>query len=277
MSEKARSDDQQAAAQTPVSRPGSRLAPGDVVGGHYAVEELLGEGGMAVVYRGRNTATGKACALKILHAQLGARPEFMRLFAKEAKVGSVIGESEHIVAVFDAGLDEARGLPFLVMEMCEGETLEHALERGPLPEGEAQAVLRQLGAALAQAHRAGVVHRDLKPSNLFLARDAAGKPLLKVMDFGIAKVLEEGAVRTATQIGTPAYTAPEQMGPTTRKLAAKQGINIARGVSPATDVWAVGLIAYELLTGQRPGQYWAIDTMTELPMKVAFEPIESAS
>ena len=258
---------------------GKATAPGigDVVGGHYVVVEVLAEGGMAVVYRATNTATGKSCALKILHAQLGARPEFVELFAKEAKVTTRIGDNEHIVTVYDAGIDEERGIPFIVMELCEGETLARALERGPLARGLVRTLLEQMAVALEQAHRAGVVHRDLKPSNLFLASGREGLPVLKIMDFGIAKVLEGEAVRTATHIGTPAYNAPEQMGSSTRKLAAKQGITIAPSVSPATDVWALGLIAYEMLTGELHGQYWGVETLSELPMKVAFEDLMPAT
>lgn len=255
----------------------SGLEVGDIIGGRYVIEELLGDGGMAVVYRATNSATGKQCALKILRAQLGDRPEFVHLFAKEAKVSSVIGENEHIVNVFDAGLDEKRGIPFIVMELLEGETLEDVLERGPLDIELTRELLGQLRSALEQAHQAGVVHRDLKPSNLFISTDRKGQPHLKVMDFGIAKVLEGEAIRTATQIGTPAYNAPEQMGSTTRKLAAKQGIVIASGVSPATDVWALGLLSYEMFTGDLPGQYWGVETLSELPMKVAFEEHEPAS
>lgn len=255
----------------------SGLEVGDIIGGRYVIEELLGDGGMAVVYRATNSATGKQCALKILRAQLGDRPEFVHLFAKEAKVSSVIGENEHIVNVFDAGLDEKRGIPFIVMELLEGETLEDVLERGPLDIELVRELLAQLRSALEQAHQAGVVHRDLKPSNLFISTDRKGQPHLKVMDFGIAKVMEGEAIRTATQIGTPAYNAPEQMGSTTRKLAAKQGIVIASGVSPATDVWALGLLSYEMFTGDLPGQYWGVETLSELPMKVAFEEHEPAS
>ncbi len=254
-----------------------KLAVGDVVGGHYVIDGVLDEGGMAVVYRATNSATHKQIALKVLHTQLGARPEFMHLFAKEAKVSAVIGDHEHIVQVYDAGLDEGRGIPFIVMELLEGETLEKVLEHGPLAPELARSVLEQLMGALDQAHQAGVVHRDLKPSNLFLTEDKHGNALVKVMDFGIAKVMEGEMIRTATQIGTPAYNAPEQMGSTTRKLAAKQGITIASGVSPATDVWALGLIAYEIFTGDLPGQYWGVETLSELPMKVAFEDHEPAS
>ncbi len=254
-----------------------RLKPGDVVGGHYVVDSLLDEGGMAVVYRAENSSTGKLCALKILHAQLGDRPEFVRLFAKEAKVSSVVGDNEHIVRVYDAGLDTERGIPFIVMELLDGETLEHMLEHGPLAPSLMRTLLVQLASALEQAHAAGVVHRDLKPSNVFIGTDKKGAPHLKVMDFGIAKVMEGEAVRTATQVGTPAYNAPEQMGSTTRKLAAKQGIVIAPRVSPQTDIWALGLLTYEMMTGDLPGMYWGVETLSELPMKVAFEEHAPAS
>lgn len=259
------------------ARKTERLSVGEVVGGHYVIDDILDEGGMAVVYRATNSATHKQIALKILHTNLGDRPEFMHLFAKEAKVSSVIGDNDHIVQVYDAGLDEDRGIPFIVMELLEGETLEKVLEHGPLSPELARVILEQLSSALDQAHQAGVVHRDLKPSNLFLTTDKHGEPFIKVMDFGIAKVMEGEMIRTATQIGTPAYNAPEQMGSTTRKLAAKQGITIASGVSPATDVWALGLLTYEMFTGDLPGQYWGVETLSELPMKVAFEEHEPAS
>ncbi|HZO12923.1 MAG TPA: protein kinase [Polyangiaceae bacterium] len=258
-------------------RSAASLQAGDIVGGHYVIEGPLDEGGMAVVYQARNAATGKPCALKVLQAQLSARPEFIQLFAKEAKVGSLIGDHKHIVTVYDAGLDEERRLPFIVMELLDGETLERVLERGALSRDVACQVFEQLGDALEQAHRAGVVHRDLKPGNVFLTRDSDGEPLVKVMDFGIAKVIEGEVLRTATQIGTPAYTAPEQMGATTRKIAARQGITIAGGVTPATDVWALGLLAYEIFTGLPPGHYWGAETLSELPMKVAFEELEPAT
>lgn len=258
------------------SKDGRVLGCGDVIGGHYRIEGVLGEGGMAVVYRARNTATDKACALKVLHAKLGARSEFMSLFAKEAKIGSVVGDSRYIVRVFDAGFDTERRLPFIVMELLHGLTLQQAMFQGHLGRAEVVCIMQQLGEALSQAHDAGVIHRDLKPSNIFLDQ-SHGQQQVKVMDFGIAKVVADEALRTATQIGTPAYTAPEQMGAATRRLAERQGIRIARGVCPATDVWALGLIGYEMLVGARPGQYWDVETMAELPMKIAFESLDLAS
>ncbi len=259
-----------------VQTKAQKLEPGDIVGGHYRIEERIDEGGMAMVFRATNTATHKTCALKVLHATLGDRPEFVQLFAKEAKVSSVIGDNDHIVSVFDAGLDD-RGIPFIVMELLEGETLERVLEHGPLSPQLMRPVLEHLSSALEQAHQAGVVHRDLKPSNLFITYDKSDQPWLKVMDFGIAKVMQGEALRTATHVGTPAYNAPEQMGKTTRKLAAKQGITIAANISPATDVWALGLLAYEMLTGDMPGHYWGVETLSELPMKVAFEELVAPS
>ena len=248
----------------------ARVAPGDLIGGRYQIESILGEGGMAVVYRARHVGTGRPCALKLVHAHLITRPHLVDMFIREAQVGSKIGPNPHIVDVFDAAADEVRRVPYLVMELLEGQTLEQWSERnGPMHPAMVRDVFEQLGDALGQAHRAGVVHRDLKPSNLFLTTDHKGQPLLKVLDFGIAKVLEDDNQRTATQIGTPSYAAPEQFGAMFRPLAEKQGITISAGVSPATDVWAMGLIAYELLTGAKCGHYWDTSNLAELPIKAA--------
>ena len=243
------------------------VAIGDIIGGRYRIEGLLGEGGMAVVYRARHLGTGRPCALKLVHAQLITQPNLVEMFIREAQVGSKIGPNPHIVDVLDAAADEARRVPYLVMDLLEGNTLETwCATNGPMPPALVRAVFEQLGDALGQAHRAGVVHRDLKPSNLFLTSDHHGQPLLKVLDFGIAKILENDGQRTATQIGTPSYAAPEQFGPMFRPLAERQGIVIAATVSPSTDVWAMGLIAYEMLTGATCGQYWDTATLAELPI-----------
>jgi TPR repeat protein/serine/threonine protein kinase len=253
------------------------LAVGDVIGGRYLVESILGQGGMAIVYRARHTTTGRPCALKLVSPHLVSRRELVDLFVRESQVGARIGAHPNIVDVHDAGVDEARRLPFLAMELLEGETLEDFVDnRGPLPLPLLRIIVEQLADALEQAHRAGVVHRDLKPSNLFLTRDRRGQPLLKVMDFGIAKILEVEVQRTATQVGTPCYAAPEQMGGTLRRVAEKQGVVIAASISPATDVWAFGLLVFDLLTGLPSGHFWGVETLTELPAKVALEEAEPA-
>jgi hypothetical protein len=258
--------------------PKAQVAPGDLIDGRYHVEDPLGTGGMAIVYRARHTGTQAPCALKLVHPHLVTRRELVQLLLKEARVGGRIGKSPHVVEVLDAGFDQARGVPYIAMELLEGETLEEWCERhGPMPPALVRVVFEQLADALEQAHRAGVVHRDLKPSNLFLTAGRRGAPVLKVMDFGIAKVLESESLRTATQIGTPAYAAPEQMGATMRDLASRQGIVVAASVSVATDVWPLGLIAYELLTGLPVGQFWGAELTAEIPVKAALYPRDAPS
>jgi serine/threonine-protein kinase len=251
-----------------------------VIGARYRIEALLGEGGMAVVYQARHTSTGKLCALKLVRPHLVSRPELLEMFVREAQIAGRIGEHPHIVNVYDAGVDEGRRIPFIAMELLQGQTLERFLEvNGRVPLGLFRVIAEQLGDALEQAHGVGVIHRDLKPGNLFLTADRRGKPVLKVMDFGIAKVLEQGVSHTATHIGSPVYAAPEQQsGSMFRKMAASHGITIAQGVSPATDVWALGLVAYELITGLTDGQYWAAaEAPNDLLMKITLGDTEPAS
>jgi serine/threonine-protein kinase len=246
------------------------ITVGDLVGGRYLVDAVLGEGGMAVVFRARHTGTHKVVALKVIHAHLAARPGLVQRFVQEARVGARIGSSPYIVEVFDSGLDDAKAVPFLAMELLTGESLQQMLDRGqPLPPDVSRAVLEQVAEALDQAHANGVVHRDLKPSNLFVGRDARGRVVTKVLDFGIAKLLEGDAGSTATEVGTPAYAAPEQLGQVFRDLARGQGIAVAREITPATDVWAFGLLAYEVLTGSGPGQYWGATTASDLSLRMA--------
>ncbi|MCC6644749.1 MAG: SUMF1/EgtB/PvdO family nonheme iron enzyme [Polyangiaceae bacterium] len=238
---------------------------GDVVGGRYQLEEVIGEGGMAVVYRARNTGTKRPCAVKLVRPRLLERPELIEMFVRECQVGHRIGDSPYVVDVRDAGVDEATGVPFMVMELLKGDTLDRVIEAGPSSQETVRLLLEQLSEALDQAHRAGVVHRDLKPSNLFLTHDRNGS-LLKILDFGIAKVRESDSARkTSTHVGTPAYAAPEQLGRLFRTKAAKQGLEVASEVSPQTDVWAMGLVAYDLLTGHPSGQFWGAESSFDFP------------
>lgn len=236
----------------------------------YELIELVGRGAMGEVWRARHSFTDADCAIKVLHADLATQRSLADLFVREARVGARLSEHPNIVQVKDAGLDGITGLPFLAMELLNGETLdEYRLRRGPVPWPLLADLVEQLGSAMTAAHGKRIVHRDLKPSNLFLEITVAGQPVLKVLDFGIARVLEEDAGRTATEAGTPAYGAPEQLGALYREMARERGVDIARHVSPQTDIWALGLVAYDLLTGSEAGAFWQCSTASELPIRIA--------
>ena len=250
------------------------IGAGDVIANRYRIIRVLGSGGMAMVYEAEHQLTGRRCALKMIHSHLARRPEFTALFLKEARVGSAIGGNPHIVEVFDADFDAERGAPFLAMELLEGETIGQWIDRqGPFTHSQSAGLFLQLASAFTQAHERGVVHRDLKTSNLFLVNNKGAPPTLKVMDFGIAKILGEGAQHTATQMGTPMYLAPEQMGAGLRQLAEKEGIHIATGVSVGTDIWSLGLLAYEMLTGLSVAQYWNSEISADLFLRVVLQPL----
>jgi serine/threonine-protein kinase len=223
------------------------LAPGSIFAGRYVVERPLGGGGMGSVFVAQHTATRRRVALKLMRPDLVTEAGMRDRFAQEAQVSSVI-RSKHVVEVLDAGVDAATGAPFLAMELLEGRDLGQLLrERGPLPADEAVRLLTQVARGLDKAHAAGVVHRDLKPENLFLCRDEDGSPLVKILDFGLAKFLQGSNAATTLAAGTPRYMAPEQLG--------------QAPVTPAVDVWAFGLIAFTLLAGQT---YWDVDSIAQL-------------
>ncbi len=220
-----------------------QLGPGTIVSGAYRIVRPLSEGGMGAVFVAEHVTTRKQRALKVMHGELLGDPQLRDRFIQEAQVGGRI-ESEHVVEVVDAGFDEALRTPWLAMELLEGESLYDKLERGAVPPAETNDLLQQLCHALGAAHRAGIVHRDLKPENVFISRSRrVGAPFaVKVLDFGIAKVVAEAkATRMATAaIGTPLWMAPEQTEASNR-------------IVPATDVWAIGLLAFRMLTGK---YYW---------------------
>jgi predicted Ser/Thr protein kinase len=249
-----------------------RFDKGSVIAERYEIGEALGDGGMGVVYTAKRVDTGEACALKFIRPELVASDKAVEKFLREAEITTRLGGHPNIVRVFEMGVDDKHGIPFLAMELLEGEELQGwAAKRQPLAPATLVAIFEQLGAALTEAHTAGVVHRDLKQTNLFIGATESGDIALKVLDFGIAKTLENSA-QTATIIGTPQYCAPEQLGATMRKMAAEKGYTIATGVSPATDVFAMALIAYELLTGSDIGEYWAAAEIAELMVRTAMEP-----
>jgi eukaryotic-like serine/threonine-protein kinase len=223
------------------------LRRGQFFAGRYYVLECLAQGGMGVVYAAKHAVTGERVALKVLWPKaIGSRAE-AKNFQLEARVASMLG-GEHIVRVLDAGFDEPLGAPFLAMELLRGHTLEALVRgRGSLAPAEVFWALRQVAEALDRAHGhvdssgrpAPIVHRDLKPENLFLAERERGEPVVKVLDFGIAKVLSERQTLSQELRGTPLFMACEQIE--------------GGALTPRVDLWALGLIAFYLMTGR---YYW---------------------
>lgn len=221
-----------------------QITAGRPFAGDFVVVRPLAEGGMGAIFEVEQRSTHKRRALKIIRPGLLGDPRNRERFVQEATVSSSI-DSEHVVEIIAAGVDADTGLPWLAMELLDGGDLARLVkQRGPLAPGVLLEITRQLGHGLAGAHDAGVVHRDLKPENIHVGRSRrAGAPFtVKILDFGIAKVLREAAASTATTaMGSPLWMAPEQ-------------INAAQ-ISPRTDVWALGLIAYWALTGR---SYWPL-------------------
>ncbi|HMF39623.1 MAG TPA: serine/threonine-protein kinase [Polyangia bacterium] len=215
---------------------------GETVGERYELQRLLGAGGMGAVYEARHKLIGRRCAVKLLHPQYARQAAMLTRFQREARAAASL-ENEHIAAVTDFGFADD-GVPFLVMERLEGQDLAALVAReGPLPVARAVSLLAQACRGLAAAHASDIVHRDLKPANLFLTQRSDGGDLVKVLDFGIAKLLdadETGAAITGTGklLGTACYMPPEQ----------------AKGESDIdhrADIYALGAILYELLAGTK--------------------------
>jgi eukaryotic-like serine/threonine-protein kinase len=214
--------------------------PGSVLGGKYRIERELARGGMGVVVLATHVRLDRPVAIKLLDAR-GKDPAYLAArFAREARAAARLG-GVHVVQILD--FDEAPdGTPYLVMELLVGQDLERLLGReGPLAPARAVDLGLQACVALAEAHGRGVVHRDVKPSNLFLARGADGTSRLKLLDFGISKLLDGGVslTRTATALGSPMYMSPEQLLD-------------PRTVDPRSDVWAVGVTLFRLLCNRPP-------------------------
>jgi serine/threonine protein kinase len=216
---------------------------GQILLGKYEVLELLGAGGMGLVYHARHLDLKQDVALKFLQPALVEREDAVERFLREARTMARL-TSEHVTRVMDVAKLES-GVPYLVMEFLHGTDLHALIEREPLPIADAAEYLLQACEAVAEAHLLGMVHRDIKPSNLFLTRRRDGRPLVKVLDFGISKIpldeAELGPVVTATNavIGSPRYMAPEQ-------------IRSAKSVDARADIWSLGIVLHELVTGQHP-------------------------
>jgi serine/threonine protein kinase len=239
-----------ASAYDPPVTDFAALREGSVFAGRYRIERLLKSGGMGAVYVVRHVKTGAQLALKVMRPEIVANAGMRERFAQEAQVASLI-ESRSVVVVTDADIDEATGIPFLVMELLRGNELGELLgQRGRFSPGEVVDYITQTARALDKAHRKRIVHRDLKPENLFLEQgDDDEPPRIKILDFGIAKIVESTVHAVSTQGGgTPLYMAPEQL-------------SRGRQIGPWTDIWALGLIAYVLLVGK---PFWEAEAIAEL-------------
>jgi serine/threonine-protein kinase len=240
------------------------LKPGRIVAGRYRIEQQIGEGGMGAVYLVRHVRTDEMLALKVLHADVLKDATAVERFRREARAPAKIA-SEHIARVTDA--DTAADLgdaPFYVMEYLRGRDLDRTLaEEGPLAPNLVVDYLRQTARALDKAHQLGIIHRDLKPENLFLTQREDGTTCIKLLDFGIARLGDTGAVNPLkTQagyiFGTPAFMAPEQ------------ALGDVALIGPATDVWALGLVAFKLLMGR---DFWGEHPTARLCAMILTGPI----
>jgi eukaryotic-like serine/threonine-protein kinase len=218
------------------------LLVGSTVAGKYHIDRLIGRGGMGAVFQATNAAIGKRVALKFLGAETSKDVDASTRFQREAEAAS-LAESPHIVQIFDSGRSE-RGLPFLVMELLTGEDLRARLrQEGRLQPETAAGIAVQVLKALRQAHAAGIVHRDLKPDNVFLCRRDDEPAFVKIVDFGISKLQQSPGVDTLTHkgavLGTAFYMSPEQA-------------QSFPDIDGRTDLFSVGAIMYEMLTGEPP-------------------------
>ncbi|MFB6778730.1 protein kinase [Streptomyces sp. NPDC056352] len=220
-----------------------RYAGGSVAGGRYQLRDLLGEGGMASVYLAYDSALDRQVAIKTLHTELGREQSFRERFRREAQAVAKL-QHTNIVSVFDTGEDELGGalMPYIVMEYVEGEPLGSVLQAdirsyGAMPADKALKVTGDVLAALDTSHEMGLVHRDIKPGNVMVTK----RGVVKVMDFGIARAMQSGVTsmtQTGMVVGTPQYLSPEQA--------------LGRGVDARSDLYSVGIMLFQLLTGRIP-------------------------
>ncbi|MEV5851636.1 MULTISPECIES: protein kinase domain-containing protein [Streptomyces] len=220
-----------------------RYAGGAVAGGRYQLRDLLGEGGMASVYLAYDSALDRQVAIKTLHTELGREQSFRERFRREAQAVAKL-QHTNIVSVFDTGEDELGGalMPYIVMEYVEGQPLGSVLAadirtHGAMPADKALKVTADVLAALETSHEMGLVHRDIKPGNVMMTK----RGIVKVMDFGIARAMQSGVTsmtQTGMVVGTPQYLSPEQA--------------LGRGVDARSDLYSVGIMLFQLLTGRIP-------------------------
>ena len=231
---------------------------GSIVAGKFRIDRVLGHGGMGVVVAATHLGLGQRVAMKFLLPELGSDAAIVGRFIREARASAQL-RGEHACHVSDVGtLDN--GAPYIVMELLDGRDLASVLAAsGPLPAAMVADYMVQACLGLAEAHAMQIVHRDLKPANLFLTQRPDGTPLIKLVDFGIAKAPTDAnfqLTRTATVMGSPGYMSPEQL-------------RSSRDADVRSDIWALGVILYELTTGRQP---FTAESITELALRVAMDP-----
>jgi serine/threonine-protein kinase len=217
------------------------VVPGAVLAGKYTLERKLGQGGMGAVWRAEHVHLRSPVAIKLIDEQIARHPEALARFMREAQAAAAL-RSPHVVQILDYGAD--RGVPYIAMELLEGESLAERLARvGRPPRAAVAQIITEVARAIGKAHELSIVHRDLKPDNIFLVQNDEVE-VTKVLDFGIAKSTPatgavSGETRTGAVLGTPHYMSPEQA----------EGTKL---VDHRTDLWALGVIAFECLVGRRP-------------------------
>ena len=212
---------------------------GTVLAERYVIESAIGDGGMATVYRARHTLMDRPYAVKILNKALARDEKLVERMRREGRSTAALSHP-NIIEIYDFGITDD-GCPYLVMELLRGVPLREKLRAGPLPRAEVVEIATQITRGLARAHDFGIVHRDLKPENVFVHEDASGAPIVKLVDFGIARSHEDPRLTGRGEVvGTPQYMAPE------RALSAEVG--------PGCDLYTLGVVMYEMATGVLPFQ-----------------------
>ena len=243
----------------------AKVKTGDVLGGKYRVERVLGIGGMGMVVAARHIQLGQRVALKFMLKEAMADPSNAERFAREAR-SAVRLQSPHTARVIDVGKLK-NGEPYMVMEYLDGQDLDEVIRRkGPMPPHTAVEYTLQACEAFAEAHSLGMIHRDIKPKNLFLTQTVDGRPLVKVLDFGLAKTIgalggDISLTATSAVFGSPQYMSPEQM-------------RSAKDVDTRSDIWSIGVCLYEMLTARVP---FDASGLAEICAMVLKDPVEPPS
>ena len=247
-----------------------------IIDNKYQIVRQLGKGGMGALYEARHLGTGRRVAVKVILTEaLAQSADIVARFQREARASGAI-ESEHVAQVLDAGVDAATGSPYMVMELLKGEDMQQLIQRvGPLAPELALRLLAHACLGLRRAHEAGIIHRDIKSANLFVARRDSGDAIVKILDFGIAKVRPDqlsqsqsgghGLTRTGSMMGSPLYMSPEQA------LGLKT-------LDHRTDIWSLGVVLYEALCGKTP--HGDCDTIGQLLIAITSQqiaPIQDAA